>query len=113
MMSRFSSPSLLSRLPGIGFAATLAVLALTRSGDVNIHAQSSCGVSVNPVVCENQKTGDPSSIWDISGSGDPSIQGFPTSISVTPGQTESFKIDTTSSNYTIDIYRMGYYGGMG
>ena len=32
---------------------------------------------------------------------------------MTPGQTESFKIDTTSSNYTIDIYRMGYYGGMG
>ena len=29
------------------------------------------------IVCENQKTGDPSSIWDISGSGDSSIQGLP------------------------------------
>jgi hypothetical protein len=29
------------------------------------------------------------------------------------GQTVSFKIDTNSNNYRIDIYRVGYYGGMG
>ena len=28
-------------------------------------------------------------------------------------QTISFKIDTNSTNYRIDIYRLGYYGGMG
>ena len=29
------------------------------------------------------------------------------------GQTVSFKIDTASSGYTLDIYRLGYYGGNG
>jgi hypothetical protein len=40
-------------------------------------------------------------------------QGFATDISVTPGQIVRFKIDTSSANYSIDIYRMGYCGGAG
>ncbi len=67
----------------------------------------------NPIVCENQLTGNPPSEWDVSGSGDASIQGFATDISVNRGQTVGFKIDTASSNYRLDIYRMGYYGGLG
>ena len=57
--------------------------------------------------------GNPPSEWDISGSGDPSIQGFTTDISVNIGQTISFKIKTSASAYHLDIYRMGYYGGDG
>ncbi len=99
----------------IALTIALAALALTGSSDVGliVHAQSSCGPLINPIVCENQKAGDPSSVWDVTGSGDPAIQGFATDISVAPGQIQSFKIDTTSNNYTIDIYRMGYYNGMG
>ncbi len=48
-------------------------------------------------------------IWDIDGSGDASIQGFATDISVNVGQRIDFKIDTAASSYSIDIYRMGYY----
>ncbi|MCS7014882.1 MAG: Ig-like domain-containing protein [Gemmatales bacterium] len=70
-------------------------------------------LSVNPIVIENQKPGNPMSEWGISGAGDPSIQGFATDISVNKGQTIGFKINTDSRNYVIDIYRMGYYGGMG
>ena len=33
---------------------------------------------VNDIVRENQKQGTPSYVWDISGAGDPSIQGFAT-----------------------------------
>ena len=53
--------------------------------------------------------------WDLNsnGAGDPTIQGFATDISVNVGQTISFKIDTNASKYTIDVYRLGYYGGMG
>ncbi len=103
------------RLSTFVFGIVLAWLMLTRSWDVTVplNAQSTCGPLINPVVCENQKTGDPGSIWDINGAGDPTIQGFATNISVTTGQTESFKIDTDSNNYTINIYRMGFYGGMG
>ena len=96
-----------------GFVAAATFVVLTGGRSHIIQAQSSCGPTTNPIVCENQKPGDPSSLWDVSGSGDSTIQGFATSISVTPGQTESFKINTSSNNYTIDIYRMGYYGGRG
>ena len=41
------------------------------------------------------------------------IEGFATDISVNQGTTVSFKIDTNSTNYRIDIYRLGYYGGDG
>jgi len=67
----------------------------------------------NDIVCENSKPGNPSSEWDIRGAGNDTIQGFATDISVNQGQTISFKIRTTANLYTIDIYRMGYYGGNG
>jgi WD40 repeat protein len=72
-----------------------------------------CSTGGNPVVCENSKAGNPSSEWDISGAGDTSIQGFATDISVNRGQTARFKINTPSTNYRLDIYRMGYYAGNG
>ena len=67
----------------------------------------------NAIVCENSKPGNPPSEWDVSGSGDPSIQGFATDISVDQGETVHFKVNTPSSNYRLDIYRMGYYNGDG
>ena len=66
----------------------------------------------NPIVAENQKVGNPQSEWGINGP-DPSIEGFATDISVGLGQTISFKVNTVATDYRIDIYRMGYYGGAG
>jgi hypothetical protein len=71
------------------------------------------GCTANLIVCENQLPGTPSSVWDITGSGDASIQGFTTDISVNLGGTISFKVGTTASAYRIDIYRLGYYAGNG
>ncbi|HVW48624.1 MAG TPA: N,N-dimethylformamidase beta subunit family domain-containing protein, partial [Solirubrobacterales bacterium] len=67
----------------------------------------------NPVACENSKPGDPPQDWQIRGTGDPSIQGFATAMSVNVGQTESFKIKTNAKAYKIRILRLGYYGGDG
>jgi VCBS repeat-containing protein len=67
---------------------------------------------VNDIVLENQRTGNPQSEWGISGP-TTSIEGFATDISVNRGGRVGFKINTTSNNYRLDIYRMGYYGGMG
>ena len=50
----------------------------------------------NPVACENTKPGTPESVWGIDGSGDDTIQGFATQISVNTGDTVSFKIKTPS-----------------
>jgi hypothetical protein len=72
-----------------------------------------CDPPNNEIVCENSKAGDPPSEWDVTGAGDPSIQGFATDISVDQGQTVQFKVDTASTDYRLDIYRMGYYAGDG
>jgi hypothetical protein len=72
-----------------------------------------CASPANRIVAENCKPGSPSTDWDVNGSGDPRIQGFATDISVNLGETISFKIDTDSPSYRIDIYRLGYYGGSG
>ena len=74
---------------------------------------TSTTIAQNDIVVENQKQGNPASEWDINGAGSATIQGFATDISVNKGNTIRFKINTSASNYTIDIYRLGYYGGLG
>jgi hypothetical protein len=76
-------------------------------------AADPCIAPANPIVCENSKPGSPPSEWDVVGAGDEEIQGFATDIGVNIGQQISFKIDTDASAYTIDIYRLGWYGGNG
>lgn len=66
----------------------------------------------NAITIENALPGTPAAIWDVSGAGDLSIQGFATDISYNKGSTAIFKINTTAA-YTIDIYRIGYYQGNG
>lgn len=75
--------------------------------------RASCSSPGNAIEAENCLTGTPSSTWDISGSGDSTIQGFANDISFNVGQTVFFKINTTATNYRLDIYRMGYYQGRG
>ncbi len=70
-------------------------------------------IGQNEIAAENVLPGNPASQWDVSGAGDPDIQGFATDISVNKGETVNFKIQTDSSTYRIDIYRLGYYGGLG
>src|SRR5712692_6352964 len=67
----------------------------------------------NQTVCENSFPGTPESGWMIVGSGDSTIQGFATSISVNQGETVHFKIKTNAKAYRLDIFRIGYYQGNG
>ena len=67
----------------------------------------------NPIVDENLKPGNSPDEWDIDGAGDTTIQGFATDISVNKGDTIHFKVKTNATNYRLDIYRLGYYGGSG
>lgn len=71
----------------------------------------------NAIVCEDSKPGSQPSDWQLPGedsnAGDPSIQGFATDISVNQGGTVYFKVNTAASAYVINIYRVGYYGGLG
>ena len=68
---------------------------------------------MSKIVAENLLEGSPTTQWDVVGIGSPGIQGFTTDISVNVGQTVSFKVSTAASDYRLDVYRMGYYGGLG
>ena len=47
---------------------------------------------IRVIACENTLPGDPPSDWQVSGVGDPSIQGFATSMSVRPPDLSAPKI---------------------
>jgi len=102
----------IGRAPGIRLilAATAALVLTGRdTGQIAVLAQAPpCSIA-----CENAKPGNPPSEWNITGAGDPGLQGFATDISVNQGQTVAFKINTSYPHYRLDIYRMGYYGGNG
>ena len=79
-------------------------------------ASAAAPANPNPIVLENQKTGTPQSVWQISpGQDSTKIQGFTTNISTPVGGTVQFKINNQTGNgtYQINIYRLGYYGGNG
>lgn len=113
----FSSAGFTRRLSTAAAACVVAVagtlLLAGRPGLEAVAAGPCEPPNGNPVTCENQLTGNLSSEWDVTGAGDDTIQGFTTEISVNRGQTVSFKINTPVTDYRLDIYRMGYYGGMG
>src|SRR5690348_3448025 len=87
----------------------IAVVCFTASASLSSFA--SCGSPANKIEQENCQPGTPQSVWDVTGAGDPTIQGFATDISYNIGSTVQFKISTPATGYTISIYRMGYYQG--
>jgi N,N-dimethylformamidase beta subunit-like protein/uncharacterized protein DUF4082/fibronectin type III domain protein len=101
MTGNFARPL---RAAGLIAAAALALMAAPAA------SQAACA---NPVACENAQTGTDPSAWYVPDAGDDTIQGFATSMSVNVGSTVNFKIKSATSNYRIDIYRLGYYGGDG
>ncbi|WP_420615008.1 N,N-dimethylformamidase beta subunit family domain-containing protein [Candidatus Palauibacter sp.] len=96
----------------LAFTASTALLA-SACAPPQMTMEEACANPANEIVAENCLEGHPPTEWDINGYGDPSIQGFGTDIAINRGETIEFKVDTDSPDYRIDIYRMGYYGGMG
>jgi hypothetical protein len=98
----------------IGQVSTRLTLALAAT-TLMLAAFPAAGMAAcaNPVACENEKAGSAPSAWQVSGSGDSTIQGYATSMSVNVGGTIRFKVKSTASAYHIDIYRLGYYQGNG
>jgi hypothetical protein len=72
----------------------------------------------NAIVTENAQLGNPISEWGVNSGTDfrnVNLNGYTTDISVNPGGTVHFKIDdeTPGGSYTMKIYRLGFYQGMG
>jgi hypothetical protein len=91
----------------------LATAALAQPSGFTLAAAATV---TNPIVLENQKQGTPQTAWQVDPGQDSNLlQGFTTAISTNVGGTVQFKINnlTGNSNYQINIYRLGYYGGDG
>jgi hypothetical protein len=66
----------------------------------------------NPIQAENAQTG--TSTWKYPEAVPPSIEGYASEASALPGDTLHFHISTRPrANYRIEIYRLGWYGGVG
>ena len=76
-------------------------------------AAGPCDSPANEIVAENCRTGNPSTEWAITGAGASNIQGFATDISVNQGDTVAFKVNPEGGAFHLDIYRLGYYAGLG
>ena len=98
-----------------------ANMILGSSGGVNTATASAVGVGSvsfsaiagpNAVFLENQKVG--SSNWRIGSYTMTDIAGYAGALSVERGGTLPFKVSVASPGaYSIEIYRLGYYGGAG
>jgi hypothetical protein len=96
------------RTPAVLLALVAALVVLGVAPAASQAAPCTAPV-VNQVACENTQAGSAQSTWEVDGAGDASIQGYATAMSVNKGQTISFKIKSSTSNYHIDILRLGYY----
>ena len=103
----------------LGFGAASACLSLADEGET--HSQPAFDIAQpNAIRRENAKEGtrdwmlqlpriDPTSRYRC-----PWIEGYCSRTSVAAGETISFHVSTNpASSFTIDLYRMGYYGGQG
>jgi hypothetical protein len=71
----------------------------------------------NPVQRENAKSLGVSGDWQIAKetnyAAHHEIEGYASATSVTHGETIKFYVNTIDPTYTLDVYRMGWYGGAG
>lgn len=65
----------------------------------------------NPVQLENARAG--TSEWRLLHRADGEIEGYASATSVNQGQAIRFYVNTADPTYTLNIYRMGWYGGLG
>ena len=80
----------------------IAMLAVILVAEQESGPHSLRAAAQNPIPDENVLPGD--SDWDISGAGDPTIQGFATDISINNTESAHFKI-ASAGPYRIDINR--------
>ena len=71
----------------------------------------------NPIVLENQQPG--AAGWDldkdhVGTDAVGQIKGYASAVSINKGQTITFRVSVNpAQTYTIDVFRIGWYGGMG
>lgn len=107
--TRFTRREILRSTLGAGLLAAAPALAVRAAGAAR-----------SPIIAENRRPG--TTEWQLSRARVdpvqtyrcPWIEGFCSRTSVRPGERIDLKLSTNpASSVTVDLYRLGYYGGMG
>ena len=94
----------------LGATAGVNTVSATVAGAGNVSFSAIGGA--NAIMLENQKTG--TSAWRINNYGITDISGYASALSVPRGGSLPIKVSVSAAGaYTIDVYRIGYYGGTG
>ncbi len=104
-------PSLLTLIKLI----CLVVLVINIAPIVPVYAQGGdpCDNPANPIVAENCLPGTDEWIVDNPYNAVRDIEGYAYPVSVNKGETVELFVNTTAARFDIQIYRSGYYGGLG
>ena len=86
---------------GIAIAAILAAGSLAASAPAN------------PIQGENALPGSEPASWIQPAYPPTAIEGWASEVSVLPGDTVHLHVSTASDRYRVEIYRLGWYGGLG
>jgi hypothetical protein len=91
------------------------MLILIIPADRTSHLASAQAPGPNPIILENQQPGTSDWIWLNPGDdGTGQIKGYGSTTSVKQNENITFHISVNpAQTYTIDVYRMGWYGGLG
>ena len=90
----------------------LGVLGGACDGSTQVSISTSITVGPNPVQIENAKTG--TSEWQLTNPAtNHEIEGYASATSVDRGSQIHFFVNTVDSSYTVQIFRLGWYGGLG
>src|SRR5262249_17351478 len=104
------TPLWLPRCFSYGNGVSIVVLLL---GVLTFGSRALTAQALNPIQQENSLPGTPG--WDdFAADLQPDlISGFGSKISVNRGDSIDFYVTTTAPNFTIDVFRTGYYQGIG
>jgi hypothetical protein len=96
----------------IGAVSVIGWLGLA-GGAAGTASSAECAGFANEIVCENARPGSPPGEWEVRDWSGQSIHGFASPLGVAAGGTVEFRVKTLASRYRLDIYRLGWYRGLG
>jgi hypothetical protein len=98
---------------GSSYAFSVAALGADRAGPDSAPSVAVTSADSNPIASENRKPGDP--LWGdfIPPDDEVTLAGYGSKLGVSPGDSLDLYVTTTAPQVTIDVFRMGWYGGAG
>jgi len=93
-------------------AAPWLVLLVCALGQLPAEARAPLMAAPNPISLENARSGSPQ--WELANPAlGHEIEGYADNASTAPGETLELHVSSVSPRFTVEVFRMGWYGGAG